>query len=69
LLEHRRFRHLVRWSRGVDAGLFIPENKARLAGGEPSVQRQPGPGGWLTGAAAGRLRHQECCHQSVKYGT
>ena len=35
LLEHWRFRHIVRWSRGVDTTLFSPEDRADLAGRRP----------------------------------
>jgi hypothetical protein len=30
LLEHWRFTNIVRWSRGVDTGLFTPEEPAEL---------------------------------------
>lgn len=35
LPEHWRFRHIVRWSRGVDTTLFSPEDKVALAGRRP----------------------------------
>jgi glycosyltransferase involved in cell wall biosynthesis len=35
LLEHWRFRHIVRWSRGVDTAMFSPYDKAALAGRRP----------------------------------